>query len=269
MSPFRACVFVTLVVSATSCRYLRPIDPNPPRQRLPDSEPAAEAARPAEQPVDTTRSEPQPTRPVETVTPPVVITPTPAPVAAPVATPVETPPVTAPVVRTPVAEPAPQPASTPVRRGSVRDPNIAAMVLASNNTDISYARLVPARAQHADVKKFAERMLTDHNGVNALIHDLIRKVDLVPEDNEMSLDMRDESANKRDILRELSGFKFDSTYMENEVSYHRNFLSSIDNVMLPGVRNAVLRDLLNTLRPAVAAHLAHAEQVRATVLMKK
>ena len=266
MSPFRACVFVTVMVAATSCRYLRPIDPNPPRQKLPESEPAAEAARPAEQPLDTVRPEPQPTRPVETAPAPVVITPTPAPVAAPAA---ETPPVTTPIVTTPVAEPAPQPAARPVRRGSVRDPNIAAMVLASNNTDISYARLVPARAQHADVKKFAERMLTDHNGVNALIHDLIRRVDLVPEDNEMSLDMRDESANKRDILRELSGFKFDSTYMENEVAYHRNFLSSIDNVMLPGVRSASLRDLLNTLRPAVAAHLAHAEQVRATVLMKK
>lgn len=266
MSPYRAWVFVTLVVSAASCRLLRPIDPNPPRQKLPEPEAVAEPTRPAEQPVDTVKPEPQPARPVETVVPPVV-TPTPATVTAPVAAPVEAAPVT-PVVTTPVAEPMPQPA-TPVRRGSVRDPNIAAMVLASNNTDISYARLVPARAQHPDVKKFAERMLTDHNGVNALIHDLIRKVDLTPEDNEMSLDMRDESANKRDILRELSGFAFDSTYMENEVSYHRNFLSSIDNVMLPGVRNAALRDLLNTLRPAVAAHLAHAEQVRATVLMKK
>jgi putative membrane protein len=268
MSPFRACVFVTLMVSASSCRLLRPIDPNPPRQKLPESEPVAEAARPMEQPVDTVRTEPQPVRPVETVVaPPVVITPTPAPAAAPVATPVETRP--APIATPPVVEPSPQPVATPVRRGAVRDPNIAAMVLASNNTDISYARLVPARAQHADVKKFAERMLTDHNGVNSLIHDLIRSADLTPEDNEISLDMRDESANKRDILRELSGFAFDSTYMENEVSYHRNFLSSIDNVMLPSVRSPSLRDLLNALRPAVAAHLAHAEQVRATVLMKK
>lgn len=159
--------------------------------------------------------------------------------------------------------------SRPVPRGSISDANIAAMVLASNNTDISYARLVPSRAQREDVKKFADRMLTDHTGVNTLVTQLLAKLDLAPEDNVISLDMRDESANKRDLMRELSGFAFDSTYMENEVAYHQKFLASIDNQMLPAARNAELRALLSAVRPAVAAHLAHAEQVRADVLAKK
>ena len=143
------------------------------------------------------------------------------------------------------------------------------MVLASNNTDISYARLVPPRAQRDDVKKFAERMLTDHTGVNALVTQLLAKLDLAPQDNAISLDMRDESADKRDLMRELSGFAFDSTYMENEVAYHQKFLASIDDQMLPAARNSELRALLSAVRPAVAAHLAHAEQVRADVLAKK
>lgn len=172
----------------------------------------------------------------------------------------------------PAAQPTPAPAaqtSGPVPRGSISDANIAAMVLASNNTDISYARLVPSRAQRDDVKKFAERMLTDHNGVNGLVTQLLAKLDLAPEDNVISLDMRDESADKRDLMRDLSGFAFDSTYMENEVAYHQKFLASIDNQMLPAARNAELRNLLTAVRPAVAAHLAHAEQVRADVLAKK
>ena len=160
-------------------------------------------------------------------------------------------------------------ANRTVPRGSISDANIAAMVLASNNTDISYARLVPSRAQRDDVKKFAERMLTDHTGVNVLVTNLLAKLDVAPEDNQLSLDMRDESADKRDLMRELSGFAFDSTYMENEVAYHQKFLASIDNVMLQAVRNAELRGLLTAVRPAVAAHLAHAEQVRADVLAKK
>lgn len=160
-------------------------------------------------------------------------------------------------------------ATRTVPRGSISDANIAAMVLASNNTDISYARLVPSRAQRDDVKKFAERMLTDHTGVNVLVTNLLAKLDVAPEDNQLSLDMRDESADKRDLMRELSGFAFDSTYMENEVAYHQKFLASIDNVMLQAVRNAELRGLLTAVRPAVAAHLAHAEQVRADVLAKK
>ena len=157
----------------------------------------------------------------------------------------------------------------PLPKGAISDANIAAMVLASNNTDISYARLVPTRAQRDDVKKFAERMLTDHTGVNTLVTNLLVKLDVAPEDNAISLDMRDESANKRDLMRELSGFSFDSTYMENEVAYHQKFLASIDNQMIPAARNADLRALLTAVRPAVAAHLAHAEQVRADVLAKK
>ena len=175
----------------------------------------------------------------------------------------------APAAKTSTSSASAERAARTVPRGSISDANIAAMVLASNNTDISYARLVPSRAQRDDVKKFAERMLTDHTGVNVLVTNLLTKLDVAPEDNQLSLDMRDESADKRDLMRELSGFAFDSTYMENEVRYHQKFLASIDNVMLQAVRNAELRGLLTAVRPAVAAHLAHAEQVRADVLAKK
>lgn len=157
----------------------------------------------------------------------------------------------------------------PTSRGRITDANIAAMVLASNNTDISYARLVPSRSGRDDVRKFAQRMLTDHVGVNAMVNELLTAQDLAAEDNVESLDRRDESAEKRDMMRELSGYAFDSTYIENEVSYHRQFLVSIDEVMLPRARNEQLKNLLTSVRPAVAAHLAHAEQVRADVLAKK
>ncbi|MGH7678600.1 MAG: DUF4142 domain-containing protein [Gemmatimonadaceae bacterium] len=165
-------------------------------------------------------------------------------------------------------EPAPQ-ARAPEVRGRVNDANITAMLLASNNTDISYARLVPSRGQRDDVRKFAERMLTDHAGLNAMITDLIKRLDMDPKDNTISLDMRDESANKRDIMRELSGFAFDSTYMENEITYHQKFLATIDEIMMPAARGGELRNLLAVIRPAVAAHLAHAEQTKANVLAKK
>ena len=44
---------------------------------------------------------------------------------------------------------------------------------------------------------------------------------------------------------------------------------SFRDVMLPAARNTELKGLLTAVRPAVAAHLAHAEQVRADVLAKK
>jgi putative membrane protein len=168
------------------------------------------------------------------------------------------------------AAPVPIPVD-PRRReiGKVNDRTIAAMLLASNNTDISYARLVPSRSERDDVRRFAERMLTDHNGVNALITELLAKREWTAEENVASLNLRDESAARRDAMRDLSGFTFDSAYTTNEISYHRRFLELLDNTMIPRARNNDLKGLLTNIRPAVAAHLAHAEQLWANVMTKR
>ena len=164
---------------------------------------------------------------------------------------------------------APKPISAKAQRAGLDDPSIAAMVLAANNTDISYARLVPSRAERADVKDFGQRMLTDHTGVNVSVNELLTKLGVTPEENKASLDFRDESATRRDEMRDLMGYAFDSTYIENEVAYHIKFLATIDSVLIPASRNKELKGLLTSVRPAVAAHLAHAEQVRANVRSKK
>jgi putative membrane protein len=162
------------------------------------------------------------------------------------------------------------PSSTPApssQPGGPSDANVAAIVLAANNTDISYARvaLAPARTSTKAIKDFAQRMLTDHSAVNQLVSDVLTKIDLRPEDNDVSLDFRDESATKRDLMRELTGRAFDSTYIANEVSYHTRLLASIDYTLLPAARNQELRQLLTNIRPAVAAHLAHAHQVQTSI----
>lgn len=153
--------------------------------------------------------------------------------------------------------------------GRVTDATIAAMVLAANNVDISYARLVAGRSERADVLQFADRMRTDHAVVNNLVHELATRLEIAPEDNTASLDLRDESAVKREMLRDLRGFAFDSAYATNEISYHRRYLESVDLVMLPNVRNDDMRAMLTNVRPIIAAHLAHAEQLWANVMTRK
>lgn len=145
------------------------------------------------------------------------------------------------------------------------DANIAAIVLAESNTDISYARLAPNRARSADVKAYAAAMMADHAGVNRAVNDVLVRAKLDPEDNKMSLDFRDESAARRDELRNLNGHAFDSAYVANEVTYQTKFLAAIDANLLPNAMNSDLKQLLTSLRPAVAAHLAHAQQVQAAL----
>ena len=159
------------------------------------------------------------------------------------------------------------PASTSAAR--VSDGNIVAIILAANNTDLSYARLVPGRAKSAEVKAFAARMTTDHTLLNARVNDISLRNRITAEDDAISLDFRDHSAARRDVLRELEGARFDSTYAANEVQYHQELLVAIDGVLAPRVRNADLREFVMSLKPAVSAHLAHAEQVRAILASRK
>ncbi len=154
-------------------------------------------------------------------------------------------------------------ASGPAPAIEISEANIVAIVLAANNTDLSYARLVPARAKSPAVRQFAQRMTTDHTILNARVNEIAQKNGIVAEDNATSLDFRDHSAQRRDVLRELEGAKFDAEYAANEITYHTELLSAIDKVLLPNARTPELKQWLTEVRPAVSAHLAHAEQVRA------
>ena len=151
------------------------------------------------------------------------------------------------------------------RSAPLNDNDVAAIFLAANNTDVSYAQvaLAPERTKNPDVIAFANRMLSDHGGLNKAALELFSNTGLRPRDNTISLDFRDESAAKRDTLRERTGAAFDSTYMANEVRYHTRLLAAIDSVLLPATKQAELRAMLTRVRPAVAAHLEHATRVQA------
>ena len=149
------------------------------------------------------------------------------------------------------------------------DGNVVAIVLAANNTDLSYARLVPARSTNALVKTFAELMTTDHTILNARVNEIASRNGVTPDDHPASLDFRDHSAQRRDVLRELSGARFDSTYIANEIQYHKELLAALDGLLIPFTHGPELREFVANLKPAVSAHLAHAERVRASLTTRK
>ncbi|MDB4888155.1 MAG: hypothetical protein JWL61_10 [Gemmatimonadetes bacterium] len=151
----------------------------------------------------------------------------------------------------------------------VSDGNIVAIILAANNTDLSYARLAPSRARSADVRAFAQRMMTDHTILNAKVSDIALRNRIIAEEDATSLDFRDHSAERRDILRELDGARFDSTYVANEIQYHMELLAAINDVLAPNARNPELREFVGLLKPSVSAHLGHAEQIRASLSPRK
>lgn len=149
--------------------------------------------------------------------------------------------------------------------GTLSDANIAAIVLAANNADILYGTLAAAKSANAEVRRFAETTVRDHHAVNQAATDLAARLNLSPQDNTASFDLRDNAEDKRDQLRELEGRAFDAAYLENEVAYHTRLLATIDGALVPAAKNADLKALLVNVRPAVAAHLDHARRLQASL----
>jgi putative membrane protein len=170
------------------------------------------------------------------------------------------------LAKAPAAKSSPAKSSAKVALPS--EANVAAMLLAAGNSDLSYAKIAGSRAQSQAVKDFANRMTRDNATVNQLVNDVMTRIQVSPAENAASLEYRDESAMNRDMLRDMQGPAFDSTYIANEVAHHAKLLATIDNLLTPAAKTAQVKQLIASLRPVVEAELAHAEQVRTTLAAK-
>ena len=160
------------------------------------------------------------------------------------------------------ATPAPAAAPAEAQAGAVTDPQIAAIVVAANNVDIAAGELAQTKGENAKVKEFAQRMITDHRGVNEAATALVTRLGVTPEDNPTSRQLTQGGEQTRQSLQALSGAEFDRAYIDNEVEYHQTVLDAIDQTLIPNAQNAELKALLEQTRPAVAAHLDHAKQIQ-------
>jgi putative membrane protein len=150
----------------------------------------------------------------------------------------------------------------PAPAPDLSDPEVAHVAVTANSIDIDLAKFAQTRARRAAVKQFAVTMVTDHSAVNAQAAALATKLGVTPADNAVSQSLQRGAEQARASLEPLHGAAFDRAYIDREVAYHQAVLDAIDQVLIPTTENAELKKLLRDVRPAIAAHLAHAKQIR-------
>ena len=147
---------------------------------------------------------------------------------------------------------------------NVNDAQIASIVVTANQVDIDAGKLASARTTNAEVKKFAELMVTDHTGVNKSAVALVTKLKVTPEDNPTSQSLKAGGDANLATLKGLKGAAFDKAYIDHEVAYHQAVLDAVDKTLIPGATNAELKALLVKVRPAFVAHLEHAKHLQSS-----
>lgn len=143
------------------------------------------------------------------------------------------------------------------------DAQIAAIVVTANQVDIDAGNLARERAQSMDVKALAERMVSDHTGVNKAATELVLKLHVTPMANPTSASLKQGGDDNLANLRGLQGAAFDKAYVANEVTYHEAVIDALDKTLIPSARNQELKDLLVKVRPAFVGHLEHARYLQA------
>ena len=147
----------------------------------------------------------------------------------------------------------------------VTDPQIAAIVVTANQVDIAAGELARAKGQSKDVKDFAQRMITDHSGVNKSATELVQKLHVTPESNPTSESLKRGGDENLAALKKLRGSAFDKGYIEHEVAYHQSVIDALDKTLIPSAQNTELKALLVKVHPAFVAHLESAKQIQSSL----
>ena len=155
------------------------------------------------------------------------------------------------------------PETTQTASATPTDAEIAATVVAANDTDIENGKLALEKSTNADVKQFANEMIAAHTQLNQQGSALLTKLGVTPADNPTSTSIKAGGESSRATLKGLSGADFDKAYVNAEVDLHQAVLDQLDNTLIPSAQNAELKTLLQQARPTISAHLDHAKSIKA------
>jgi putative membrane protein len=143
------------------------------------------------------------------------------------------------------------------------DPEIAHIAYSAGVIDIEAAKLALSKTKNEDVRAFAQSMQADHEAVNVQALDLVKKLNVTPQDNSTSQALNKTAEEKRAELAKLDGDAFDKAYIENEVAYHKQVNAALETLLIPSAQNPELKALLETGLKLFQGHEQHAEHVAA------
>ena len=145
----------------------------------------------------------------------------------------------------------------------VNDAQIAAIVVTANQVDIDAGKLAANTTHNAEVKSFANLMVSDHTSVNKSAVDLVTRLKVTPEDNATAQSLKAGGEKNIANLKTLKGAAFDKAYVDHEVAYHQAVIDALDKTLVPDASNAELKALLIKVLPAFIDHLNHAKHLQA------
>jgi putative membrane protein len=145
------------------------------------------------------------------------------------------------------------------------DGQVAGVVVEANSGEVHAGTIARVRSRNEAVRAFAGRMITEHSAANEMMDALLLAQGLVAADSQTRQTLSGQATQTLNSLWAASPSGFDVAYADSQVAMHTMVLNLLDSTLIPTAQNAQLKASLQTMRQAVATHLAAAQQLRASL----
>jgi putative membrane protein len=148
---------------------------------------------------------------------------------------------------------------------ALTDGQIVLVVQTADHGEIDQAREALHKAKRANVKQFAQHMLTDHSAADTKIAALDSKVGIAPQGSPIADQLKTSGEQIMSNLKSASGSDFDKAYIDAQVNEHTTVLDLLDNKLIPRAQNPDLVKTLQEIRSKVANHLKMAQGIQSSL----
>ena len=140
-----------------------------------------------------------------------------------------------------------------------RDEDFVKHAAQSSKVELAASKLAVTNAANAEVRAFAEKLVTDHTKAGAELQAFVvtKKVELKDDDPDLKTKM-----TKHESLQRLSGSEFDKEYLEDMISDHENAIVLFSNEALKG-KDATIKAWAEKQVPGLRDHLKIARDLKA------
>jgi len=154
---------------------------------------------------------------------------------------------------------APAPGTSDVRMQPTSADSFAKTVATSDMFELESSKLATQKAQSAELKKFAQKMSTEHQKTSSELKSMVQggKVKNV----QLPQQLDDEHGQKLKQLQSASGGDFDRLYHEMQVDAHKKAVSLFESYARNGDNND-LKSWADKTLPHLKEHLQMAEGIK-------
>jgi len=145
-------------------------------------------------------------------------------------------------------------------QAALDDPTIVAIFDAANTADIETGRLAAERGHDAKVRDFGAMIARDHQNVRQQGRDLAKRLQVTPTPPKPDEGAK-AHAEAMQTLKNAKGADFDAQFLRHEVAFHQQVIDALQHTLLPAIKNAELKALVEKVAPAFQAHLIAAQQL--------